>query len=153
MSRSVSRVLYSAVIYLGRALPQRLGATSAGQPSRHDVPPRCCFGQGLHNDGVSPALVSSYLAFPPLRRQKNDSRLFSVALSLGSPPAAVSRCPCSVKPGLSSDRAFRRSDRDCLIYSRSIILVERGFVKSVILRSFFGLQQAALRARWAKLRR
>ena len=39
----------------------------------------------------------------------DDSRSFSVALSLGSPPAAVSRYPRSVKPGLSSDGAFRRS--------------------------------------------
>ena len=34
-------------------------------------------------------------------------RLFSVALSLGSPPAAVSRYFRSVKPGLSSHRPFR----------------------------------------------
>ena len=43
-SKSVSRVLYQAVIYLGRALPQRLGATSTGRPSKPVVPPRCCFG-------------------------------------------------------------------------------------------------------------
>ena len=34
-------------------------------------------------------------------------RLLSVALSLGSPPAAVSRYSCSVEPGLSSGKAFR----------------------------------------------
>ena len=34
-------------------------------------------------------------------------RLFSVALALGSPPAAVSRYYRSVKPGLSSHRSFR----------------------------------------------
>ena len=43
-SKSVSRVLYWAVIYLGCALPRQLGATSTGLPSRHIVPPRCCFG-------------------------------------------------------------------------------------------------------------
>ena len=53
--------------------------------------------------------MSSYLAFPPLPdNQKMIGRLLSVALSLGSPPAAVSRYSCSVEPGLSSGKAFRR---------------------------------------------
>ena len=65
VSKSVSRVLSWTVIYLGRALPLRLGATSTGQPSRLSVPPRCCFGQGLHGGEVSLTPVSSYLTFPP----------------------------------------------------------------------------------------
>ena len=41
---------------------------------------------------VSTPSVSSYLAFPPLPAKYNR-RYISVALSLGSPPAAVSRYP------------------------------------------------------------
>ena len=40
-------------------------------------------------------------------------RFFSVALSLESPPAAVSSYPCPMKPGLSSYAAFRRCARCC----------------------------------------
>ena len=43
----------------------------------------------------------STLAAPEVRRY------LSVALSLGSPPAAVSRYPCPLELGLSSDRPFR----------------------------------------------
>lgn len=46
-------------------------------------------------------------------------RSISVALSLGSPPAAVSSCHASVKPGLSSGRSSRPavvcSTRLCII--------------------------------------
>ena len=49
--------------------------------------------------------VSSYLAFPPLPAPSR--RYISVALSLGLPPAAVSRYSCPVEPGLSSDMCFR----------------------------------------------
>ena len=64
--------------------------------------------------------VSSYLAFPPL--PVNDRRYISVALSLGSPPAAVSRYPCPVEPGLSSGAAFRHCIRSCLSHSIVIIV-------------------------------
>ena len=36
-----------------------------------------------------------------------NGRYISVALSLGSPPAAVSRYSCSMELGLSSDTTFR----------------------------------------------
>ena len=36
----------------------------------------------------------------------NTRRYISVALSLGSPPAAVSRYPCPLELGLSSDEGF-----------------------------------------------
>lgn len=48
---------------------------------------------------VTTPSVSSYLAFPSLPLSR---RFLSVALSLGSPPAAVSSYSVSVKPGLSS---------------------------------------------------
>ena len=65
--------------------------------------------------------VSSYLAFPPLPVHKHR-RYISVALSLGSPPAAVSRYPCPMEPGLSSGAAFRHCIRSCLSHSSKIIL-------------------------------
>jgi len=40
--------------------------------------------------------------------------IVSVALSLGSPPAAVSGCPAHVLPGLSSRLSYQASD--CLAY-------------------------------------
>lgn len=55
-------------------------------------------------------------------------RLFSVALSLESPPPVVSRHSCSAEPGLSS-RALCARDR--LTYSLFIILHFSRFVKSV----------------------
>ena len=58
---------------------------------------------------VASALVSSYLAFPSLPCKAR--RFLSVALSLGSPPAAVSSCYASVKPGLSSGSSCELSRR------------------------------------------
>lgn len=60
---------------------------------------RCCSGWGLHGNSVTIFPVSSYLTFPHLPKNR---RLFSVALSLESPPPAVNRHPCSLEPGLSS---------------------------------------------------
>ena len=57
---------------------------------------------------VSTPSVSSYLAFPSLPLSR---RFLSVALSLGSPPAAVSSYSVSVKPGLSSGSPCRLSRR------------------------------------------
>ncbi len=51
-------------------------------------------------------LISGEL-LPHLSILTENRRLFSVALSLESPPAAVSRYFCSVKPGLSSHKSFR----------------------------------------------
>src|SRR5699024_12522751 len=74
-------------------------AITGTREAPHHVPYGCCFRQGLHSRKVASALVSSYLAFPSLPRKTR--RFLSVALSLGSPPAAVSSCHASVKPGLS----------------------------------------------------
>lgn len=51
-----------------------------------------CIGWGLQRNRVTTARVSSYLAFPALPGQK-PGRYISVALSLESPPPAVSRHP------------------------------------------------------------
>jgi len=58
---------------------------------------------------IADSAVSSYLAVSPLPRQYITHRggLFSVALSLGSPPPDVIRHRMSMEPGLSSRAAFR----------------------------------------------
>jgi hypothetical protein len=67
---------------------------------------------------VAMPLVSSYLTFPPLQSGGNSKlRYISVALSLKSPSPGVTRHPCPVEPGLSSDTAFRHCIRDYLTYS------------------------------------
>jgi len=71
----------------------------------HATRPLC----GLAPGGVCPAspvtspAVRSYRTFSPFPLKKGS--LFSVALSLGSPPAAVSRHPDLLEPGLSSPLA------------------------------------------------
>ena len=63
---------------------------------------------GLAPGGVYPAspvtraAVRSYRTVSPLPRENTRGGLFSVALSLGSPPPAVSRHRIPVEPGLSS---------------------------------------------------
>jgi len=51
--------------------------------------------------------VRSYRTFSPLLVSEEASGLFSVALSLGSPPPDVIRHRMSMEPGLSSPAAFR----------------------------------------------
>ena len=104
---TVSRVLYQTTIYLGPASPQGSCHHRDARGSAY-VPYGCCFRQGLHSRKVASALVSSYLAFPSLPLSR---RFLSVALSLGSPPAAVSSYSVSVKPGLSSGSPCRLSRR------------------------------------------
>ena len=105
---TVSRVLYQTTIYLGPASPQGSCHHRDARGSAY-VPYGCCFRQGLHSRKVASALVSSYLAFPSLPCKAR--RFLSVALSLGSPPAAVSSCYASVKPGLSSGSSCELSRR------------------------------------------
>src|ERR1700710_1725610 len=106
-------------IPLGRQLPD----ASCNLPERPDpdidpsrLSPPAPFLFGLAPGGVCRAAaiagsaVSSYLAVSPLPRQTITRRggLFSVALSLGSPPPDVIRHRMSMEPGLSSRAAFRR---------------------------------------------
>ena len=59
---------------------------------------------------VTARAVGFYPTVSPLPRQNREALpggLFSVALSLGSPPPAVNRRRFSVEPGLSSHAAFR----------------------------------------------
>ena len=78
------------------------------------VLPRCCSKQGLHDEYVSIPTVSSYLTFPPLPKNR---RLFSVALSLRSPSAAVSRYSALWSPDFPRRKSFQIFPRNCTIYS------------------------------------
>ena len=72
-----------------------------------------CIGWGLQRNRVATARVSSYLAFPALPGQK-PGRYISVALSLESPPPAVSR-----HPALRSPDFPHSYERDCPTYSHN----------------------------------
>ena len=80
------------------ATGRRLSGTL--RSTRSYLPAWSCSEWGLHGRGaVTGPPVSSYLTFSPLPLAR---RLFSVALSLGSPPPDVIRHPCPAEPGLSS---------------------------------------------------
>ena len=88
--------------------PTRVAGLEAGL--RHGLPralpPLFGLAPGgvCHAGDVTAAAVRSYRTVSPLPRTGEPGRggLFSVALSLGSPPAAVSRHRASMEPGLSS---------------------------------------------------
>ena len=106
-SKTVSRVLYSTVIYLDVLLPARSSHLweAAG--------PACCFHHGVapdrvYSDGRFRAVGCALTApFHPYRTGRPTRRYISVALFLKSPSAGVTRYPCPVEPGLSSWTAFR----------------------------------------------
>ncbi len=81
-----------------------------GKPSRPFVPSGCS-GWGLHGTSVAIVPVRSYRTFPQsgMLAESQYAHPFSVALSLESLPPAVSRHPCSMEPGLSSDEKFVRN--------------------------------------------
>lgn len=109
--QSISRVLYKTTIFLGWASPHsssRLGGARKGThcPGRALLPVRFTEPRKLPS-----ALVRSYRTFPPLPAKCR--RFLSVALSLGSPPAAVSSYRSLEEPGLSSE-GFWPSAAVCL---------------------------------------
>jgi hypothetical protein len=59
-------------------------------------------GEVCHAADVAIRAVRSYRTLSPLPSAEAYGGLLSVALSLGSPPAAVSRHRISMEPGLSS---------------------------------------------------
>jgi len=103
--------LRAMAIHLGRPLPdascnqpgRRPGNGPAGEPA---MPPLFGFAPGgvCRAASVTGRAVRSYRTVSPLpgRPKPRPGGLFSVALSLGSPPPAVSRHRDSVEPGLSS---------------------------------------------------
>jgi len=104
-TRSVSRVLSWTIIYLDRTLPHGsshlLGTRRAAA---------VCPSTMLHRIGFTwpRSLLRAGELLPRLSTLTSRRRRYiSVALSLGSPPAAVSRYPCPVMLGLSSYARFR----------------------------------------------
>ena len=94
--QTVSRVLSWMVIYLGRLSPDAssrpFGRCRTSLASHSSVAP-----DGVYSARMSPyRRVSSYLAFPPLPAKSR--RYLSVALSLESPPQAVSLHPVLWSP-------------------------------------------------------
>lgn len=113
VSRSVSRVLYSVIIYLGPLLPAGLKRPTIGKrrAAALHVPSWSCSRWGLQGRTVASTPVSSYLAFPPLPRRTEAVYLCCTILgvaSTGGYPA-----PCSMELGLSS----QPKPRDHLICS------------------------------------
>ena len=94
-TKSISRVLSWTVIYLGRVLPLLLNATSKGYAEQTIYPTTVLLRTGftrqicLHTYGE---------LLPRLSILTENRRLFSVALSLRSPSAAVSRCSALWSP-------------------------------------------------------
>ena len=104
-------------IHLGRSLPN--ASRDRPERRREDPPgtvlrPRLPLLLGLAPGGVFPAIaitgdaVRSYRTISPLPPMPSHAGprglggMFSVALSLGSPPPAVNRHRVSLEPGLSS---------------------------------------------------
>ena len=77
----------------GEALPPRGGATSLFGLA----PSGACHAASIAGDAVR-----SYRTLSPLPAAEAEGGLLSVALSLGSPPAGVTRRLFAVEPGLSS---------------------------------------------------
>lgn len=63
-------------------------------------------------------------------------RYISVALSLGSPPAAVSRYPCPMKLGLSSDAGFHPAPATARLAHVIILIHTLFYVNSFFLRAY-----------------
>ena len=125
VSRPVSRVLCGAgsrrrvtAIPLGRRLPG-VSSNLPGRPIRTSIrriaPPRRPYSVLLPVGFAVPrplpdarcALTAPFHPCPP-SPQASVGGLFSVALSLGSPPPDIIRHRMSMEPGLSSPAAFRR---------------------------------------------
>jgi len=108
LGKSISRVLYSTIIYLRPAVADRLmrPTNRAAAGNRFLRPTWPCSGWGLHGRYVTIPPVSSYLTISTLPQRGDEPRLFrrnvSVALSLRLPSPDVIRHPCPMEPGLSS---------------------------------------------------
>ncbi len=124
VSRPVSRVLCGAglkrrrvtAIPLGRRLPG-VSSNLPGRPIRTlirrflSAPPLFGFAPGgvCRAASVAGRAVRSYRTVSPLPAcaEARAGGLFSVALSLGSPPPDIIRHRMSMEPGLSSPATFR----------------------------------------------
>ena len=102
----------TAVIYLGGPLPTRSMPPPGERPGRPCVPRTAVLLriEFTGTDASTPfrGLLPHVSTLAPLPDWA-AGRTISVALFLESPPAAVSRYPCPVQPGLSSREPFRAS--------------------------------------------
>ena len=99
MSKSVSRVLYLTVIYLWRGVASCAQAIIRTVAEQTKVAQSMLLRMGFTRE-FSYHLPCELL--PHISTLTENRRLFSVALSLESPPPAVNRHPRSMEPGLSS---------------------------------------------------
>ena len=122
-SKTVSRVLYLTVIYLDAPLPVRSSHPGSGRASLGAQSP--CSHTGVapdrvYSDGYFDAPSGELL--PRLStltaKAQPQRRYISVALFLKSPSAGVTRYPCPVEPGLSSQKGLSPPLRDCLFSSQ-----------------------------------
>ena len=92
-SRPVSRVLFTAIIYLGCQLPDTSSDLTrrVGGPPLKPPPIRSCSGWGLPGPGQSPGQRCALTA--PFHPYLYKRRFISVALSLESPPLGVTQHP------------------------------------------------------------
>jgi hypothetical protein len=112
VSKSISRVLYLVIIYLGLLSPTGSSDLPTGKRRAAAFQELCltaissltwsCSGWGLHGQHVTILPVSSYLTISTLPRLKAGGRYVSVALSLKSPSPDVIWHPYPMEPGLSS---------------------------------------------------
>ena len=105
-SKTISRVLYLTVIYLGASLPVR-SSHLPGETGPVTFPSTVLLRiEFTATDTLEPSgeLLPrlSTLTYHPLAGPVNDKRYISVALFLKSPSAGVTRYPCPMEPGLSS---------------------------------------------------
>lgn len=117
-SKPVSRVLsFKTAIYLDVKLPPRSSRPLNATGPVYCVPTALLRIEFTATDCSQPS--GELLPRLSILTACWGRRSISVALSLGSPPAAVSSCHASVKPGLSSGRSSRPavvcSTRLCII--------------------------------------
>ena len=124
-SMTVSRVLYLTVIYLRAAYPAAPATPGA-------VGPTYCSHTGVAPDrvySIGHSRADGCALTAPFHPQRDTcippGRSISVALFLRSLWAGVTRYPCPVEAGLSSQRAFQPR-RATVCHTRTTIFVWRG---------------------------
>ena len=108
----------SFVIYLNAMSPLRLrrvATTVAVYPSAMDEQPLNAdiLDLATHKMCRNHVAMATCGLLPHFFTLTHNGRYLSVALVLRSPSAGVTRYPCPVEPGLSSQRAFRHTLRGC----------------------------------------
>ena len=108
-----------------KALPRRGLLRIGGASSLFGLAP----GGACHAASVAGDAVRSYRTLSPLPCAEAQGGLLSVALSLGSPPAGVTRRLFAVEPGLSSIPLAGNSDRPA-VWSAGKVIARAARVKA-----------------------